>query len=106
MYIISMAALFNLRRTRPHAERSYKAPFSLIFRPLRLLPVVCMGSMLYNNVPVALVFCDFVGRGVRILSPHSQPTRDVCRECFAPSQCGNQRRDGITGNKTCLTKTN
>ncbi len=57
MYIISMAALFKLRRSRPNAELSYKAPLFPYFPAFALVAsVVCMASMIYDNRLVALVF--------------------------------------------------
>ena len=57
MYIISMLALFRLRRTAPFLERPFRAPLFPYFPAFALLcALVCMGSMVYNNTSVALVF--------------------------------------------------
>ena len=57
MYIISMLALFRLRRTAPFLERPFRAPLFPYFPAFALLcALVCMGSMVCNNTSVALVF--------------------------------------------------
>jgi len=57
MYLISMAALFKLRRTEPNLERSYRAPFYPVFPAIALgLGVVCLGAMVWFNGMLTLLF--------------------------------------------------
>ncbi|WP_251106486.1 hypothetical protein [Alloacidobacterium dinghuense] len=64
MYILSMLALFRLRTTQPDLHRSYKAPLYPIFPAFALIcSVLCMGTMLYYNRLVALVFLALLGSG-------------------------------------------
>jgi len=57
MYLISMAALFKLRRTEPGLERTYKAPFYPVFPAIALgLGVVCLGAMIWFNGMLTLLF--------------------------------------------------
>jgi ethanolamine permease len=64
MYILSMLALFRLRRLRPDMERHYKAPFYPVFPAFALVgSVVCMGTMLYYNRLIALLFAGLLGSG-------------------------------------------
>lgn len=64
MYIISMFALFKLRRAAPFLERPFKAPLYPFFPAFALVcALVCMGSMIYNNIAVALVFAGLLAVG-------------------------------------------
>ena len=64
MYIISMLSLFRLRRTEPTMERPFKAPFFPYFPAFALLSaLVCMGSMLYYNWLVGVVFAGLLLAG-------------------------------------------
>ncbi len=64
MYIISMLALFRLRRTDPLLERPFKAPLFPYFPAFALVcALICMGSMIYNNRLVALVFVGLLSAG-------------------------------------------
>ena len=57
MYLISMAALFKLRRSEPDLPRSYRAPFYPVFPAIALtLGVVCLGAMVWFNVTLTLLF--------------------------------------------------
>jgi ethanolamine permease len=57
MYLISMAALFKLRRTEPGLERTYRAPFYPVFPAIALgLGVVCLGAMIWFNGMLTLLF--------------------------------------------------
>jgi ethanolamine permease len=57
MYLVSMAALFRLRRTEPGLERSYRAPFYPVFPAIALvLGVVCLGAMVWFNGMLTLLF--------------------------------------------------
>ena len=57
MYLISMAALFRLRRTELGLERSYRAPFYPVFPAIALgLGVVCLGAMIWFNGLLTLLF--------------------------------------------------
>lgn len=57
MYLVSMAALFRLRRTEPLLERTYRAPFYPVFPAIALvLGVVCLGAMVWFNGLLTLLF--------------------------------------------------
>ena len=57
MYLISMAALFKLRRTEPGLERTYRAPFYPVFPAIALvLGVVCLGAMVWFNAMLTGLF--------------------------------------------------
>ncbi|MCP1121560.1 ethanolamine permease [Robbsia andropogonis] len=61
MYIISMAALFKLRRTEPGMARPYKAPLFPIFPAFALCAaVLCLVTMVYFNALVAGIFAVIV----------------------------------------------
>jgi ethanolamine permease len=58
MYIVSMAALFKLRRSEPSLERPYRVPFYPLFPAIALgLALVALAAMIYYN---AVLFCVFV----------------------------------------------
>jgi ethanolamine permease len=58
MYIISMLALFKLRRAEPAMARPFRAPCYPWFPALALVgAVVCLATMIYYN---GLIFCVFV----------------------------------------------
>jgi ethanolamine permease len=64
MYILSMLALFRLRSKQPDLHRSYKAPLYPFFPAFALgCSVLCMGTMLYYNRLVGLVFAGLLGAG-------------------------------------------
>ena len=64
MYILSMLALFRLRSKQPDLHRSYKVPFYPFFPVFALIcSILCMGTMLYYNRYVALVFVGLLGAG-------------------------------------------
>ncbi len=64
MYILSMFALFKLRRAAPLLERPFKAPFYPYFPAFALLcALICMASMIYNNRAMALVFVGLLAVG-------------------------------------------
>jgi len=64
MYIISMLALFKLRRTAPNMERSFKAPFYPYFPAFALgAAVISLVTMVYYNQLVAGVFAVFLVLG-------------------------------------------
>jgi ethanolamine permease len=57
MYLISMAALFKLRRSEPQLERTYRAPFYPVFPAIALLlGLVCLAAMIWFNGKLALLF--------------------------------------------------
>ena len=59
MYIISMLALFKLRKTEPNLERSFRAPGYPIVPGIALvLAVVCLIAMIWFNL---LIGCVFLG---------------------------------------------
>jgi ethanolamine permease len=62
MYLVSMAALFRLRRTEPDLPRSYRAPFYPVFPAIALgLGVVCLGAMVWFNGMLTLLFLVLMG---------------------------------------------
>ena len=64
MYIISMLALFRLRRKQPELHRSYRAPLYPFAPAFALVcSVLSMGTMLYYNGLVAIVFLALLGAG-------------------------------------------
>jgi ethanolamine permease len=61
MYVVSMLALFQLRRTRPDMRRPYKAPFYPAFPAFALaVALVCLASMLYYYFAIAVAFAALV----------------------------------------------
>ena len=57
MYLISMAALFKLRRSEPSLNRPYRAPFYPFFPAVALgLGLVCLAAMVWFNGLLTLVF--------------------------------------------------
>ena len=57
MYILSMASLFRLRKTKPHMERPFRAPFYPWFPGFSMAAaVVCLIALTYYNFTVALIF--------------------------------------------------
>jgi ethanolamine permease len=57
MYLISMAALFKLRKSEPDLLRTYRAPFYPVFPAIALgLGVVCLGAMVWFNAMLTLLF--------------------------------------------------
>ena len=57
MYLVSMAALFRLRRTEPGLPRSYRAPFYPVVPALAFgLGLVCLVAMVWFNRLLTLLF--------------------------------------------------
>ncbi|CAN5827079.1 ethanolamine permease [soil metagenome] len=57
MYLISMAALFKLRRAEPLLERPYRAPFYPVFPAIAFaLGAVCLGAMVWFNFMLTVLF--------------------------------------------------
>ncbi len=57
MYLVSMAALFKLRRSEPQLERTYRAPFYPVFPAIALLlGLVCLSAMIWFNGKLTLLF--------------------------------------------------
>lgn len=57
MYIMSMLALFTLRKKEPHAMRPFKAPFYPYFPFIALvLSLICLLSIVYYNALLSLLF--------------------------------------------------
>ena len=57
MYLVSMAALFKLRRTEPNLHRPYMAPFYPVFPAIALgLGLVCLGAMVWFNTVLTGLF--------------------------------------------------
>lgn len=64
MYILSMASLFRLRKTKPDMERPFRAPFYPWFPGFSMAAaVVCLIALTYYNFTVALIFVAFLAIG-------------------------------------------
>jgi ethanolamine permease len=64
MYILSMASLFQLRRSQPELERSYRAPLFPVFPAFALFgALVCLVTMLYHHRLLACVFALLMASG-------------------------------------------
>jgi ethanolamine permease len=64
MYIVSMAALFKLRRADPLLERPYRVPFYPFFPAIALgLALLALAAMIYYNAVLFGVFVVIVGLG-------------------------------------------
>lgn len=64
MYIVSMAALFKLRRSQPNLERPFRAPLYPFFPAFAIVAaLICLGTMVYFNGLVAMVFVAFLALG-------------------------------------------
>ncbi|MED5618877.1 ethanolamine permease [Ideonella sp. BN130291] len=64
MYIVSMAALFKLRRSEPALDRPYRVPFYPLFPAVALgLAGVALAAMIYYNTVLFGVFAAIVGIG-------------------------------------------
>ncbi|TSD66082.1 ethanolamine permease [Inquilinus sp. KBS0705] len=57
MYMMSMISLFILRKTEPHIERPFTAPFYPVFPAVALIIAsVCMFAIIYYNFKISLIF--------------------------------------------------
>ncbi len=57
MYIVSMLALFKLRRSEPNLVRPFKAPLFPVAPAFALgMAVLCLAAMVYYNPVLALIF--------------------------------------------------
>ena len=64
MYIVSMAALFKLRRSQPNLERPFRAPLYPFFPAFAIVAaLICLGTMVVFNGLVAMVFVAFLALG-------------------------------------------
>jgi ethanolamine permease len=64
MYIVSMAALFKLRRAQPAMDRPFRAPLYPYFPAFALVAaLVCLGTMVYFNALVAGGLVVFLALG-------------------------------------------
>ncbi|TFW26619.1 ethanolamine permease [Duganella callida] len=64
MYIVSMLALFKLRRAEPQMARPFRAPCYPLFPAIALVgAMVCMGTMIYYNGVIFCVFAAFLVLG-------------------------------------------
>jgi ethanolamine permease len=83
MYVISMLALFHLRRRRPQMDRPFRAPFYPYAPAFALFAsVFCLVSVLYLNLKLGLVFAALVCLGYvyfRFTKPHSPERVDQLR---------------------------
>jgi len=85
MYIISMAALFSLRRSAPALERSYRTPFYPWFPGFALgSAVVCLVALVYFNLLMAAWYVGFLVAGyVYFRLTHAQ--RDAASQDDLPT---------------------
>ncbi len=61
MYIVSMLALFKLRRTEPDTVRPFRAPFYPYSPAFALISAcICMVTMIYYNMLIFGIFCLFL----------------------------------------------
>ena len=64
MYLISMMALFKLRRSAPNMVRPFRAPFYPLFPAFALFGAsVCMATMIYYNPLIFGIFAGFLAIG-------------------------------------------
>ena len=64
MYIVSMAALFKLRRMQPSMDRPFRAPLYPYFPAFALVAaLICLGTMVYFNALIAGLFVAFLALG-------------------------------------------
>jgi len=64
MYIVSMASLFQLRRTAPAMVRPFRAPLYPLSPAFALgSALVCLGTMIYYNALIFAVFAAFMALG-------------------------------------------
>ena len=64
MYIVSMLALFKLRRSKPDMVRPFRAPLYPWFPGFALFgAVVCMVTMIYYNFLIFIIFIGFLALG-------------------------------------------
>ncbi|NHZ89566.1 ethanolamine permease [Massilia sp. CCM 8733] len=85
MYIVSMLALFKLRRSEPQMVRPFSAPLYPFFPLFALLgALVCLGTMVYYNFVMSLVFAGLMlaGYGVFLMTAGR-------RAALAPQQVEN-----------------
>ncbi|PXX41403.1 ethanolamine permease [Undibacterium pigrum] len=62
MYIVSMLALFKLRRAEPDTVRPFRAPFYPYSPVFALISAcICMATMIYYNLLIFGIFCLFLG---------------------------------------------
>ncbi|MBV8125763.1 MAG: amino acid permease, partial [Paucibacter sp.] len=65
MYIISMAALFRLRRTQPGLHRSYRTPFYPVLPAFALVgAAVCLAALAWFNLAVTGLYVAVMGLGL------------------------------------------
>ena len=75
MYIVSMLALFKLRRAEPTMERPCRAPMFPLFPAFALVAAaISLATMVYFNFEVAIVFAVFmaIGYGYFIATRHQR----------------------------------
>ncbi|MFZ6778873.1 ethanolamine permease [Undibacterium sp. Ji83W] len=61
MYIVSMLALFKLRRSEPDTARPFRAPFYPYSPAFALISAcICMVTMIYYNLLIFGIFCLFM----------------------------------------------
>ncbi len=96
MYLISMAALFRLRRTEPALPRTYRAPFYPVFPAIALgLGLVCLGAMVWFNADAHPAVPRADGAGLRLLpadlgAAQRRPRPTRC--CSAPTSARQPER--------------
>ncbi|MCZ2496499.1 ethanolamine permease [Xylophilus sp. Kf1] len=78
MYLVSMAALFRLRRTEPHLPRSYRAPFYPVFPAIAFgLGLVCLVAMVWFNPLLTGLFLALMAAGYGYFRATADQRRDA-----------------------------
>ncbi|MDQ7988723.1 MAG: ethanolamine permease [Candidatus Dactylopiibacterium sp.] len=78
MYILSMAALFRLRRTQPELARSFRAPCFPWFPGFALVSaVICLVTMTWFNPLLACLFAAILVLGYVAFQRLGKPEADV-----------------------------
>lgn len=73
MYIVSMLALFKLRRSQPDMVRPFRAPLYPWFPGFALFgALICLATMIYYNFLIFIIFIGFLalGYGYFMLTGH------------------------------------
>ncbi len=64
LYILSMLAVFRLRRSEPGLVRPFRVPFYPLTPAIALsLAILCMGAMVYYNQKLALIYLGLLAGG-------------------------------------------
>jgi len=95
MYIVSMLALFKLRRAEPRLERPFLAPgFPLIPGVALSCAVVCLVAMVYYNQLLALIFAGFLLAGFAYFKLTGHHRAAAAEDALLTSQADEQAAVG------------